>query len=525
MSVGEQDLEAERPGSIGVSSGPDAPEQVRTVSDTLSSSIDTRAPHPPDLDFLETVFEAPSVGLAVLAGEPLRFRRVNGAYRRFLPDPRQDPVGRTFDEVWRLTCDAEAVYRRVLETGEPSRRDDFELAQPGGPRWFTAHARRVTHAGAPAVLLSLWDTNDLVAARKSAEASLELALSRTAELEAVIDAFAEGFVLFDADGKVIRANEHAVRISRALGILKAYADPAGAGVRFLDAEGRPVEVDDLPSRRALRGEMVHGTHVRARGRERTLFLRLSAAPVRTPEGGVSGAVLTMSDQTELKNLEEARDELIQMISHDLRTPLNAVYNQAHLIRRGSGDQGKTEERAGAIIRSCERMSTMIRDLVETTLLETGRFQLEKADVDLAAVLPELVERLRGGLDVDRIELLVRPGVPRTRADPARLERVVVNLLSNALKYSPAQTAVTLRVEAGRGGLLLAVEDRGVGIAPEDQPHIFERFFRARGARRPEGLGLGLYITRLLVEAHGGRIRVESALGRGSTFTVFLPQGA
>jgi signal transduction histidine kinase len=109
-------------------------------------------------------------------------------------------------------------------------------------------------------------------------------------------------------------------------------------------------------------------------------------------------------------------------------------------------------------------------------------------------------------------------------DAERLERILVNLLSNALKYYSPEGEVTVRVERLEGAAVLTVADRGVGIAPEDLPHVFERFFRARAARQPEGLGLGLYITRLLVYAHGGRVEVQSQLGCGSTFRVVLPDG-
>jgi signal transduction histidine kinase len=247
--------------------------------------------------------------------------------------------------------------------------------------------------------------------------------------------------------------------------------------------------------------------------------------VRAPEGVITGAVLTVSDETALHELEDARDDLVRMISHDLRTPLNAVYTQAHLIRRAPGDPARVEERARSIARSCERMSSMIQDLVEATLLEAGQLRLDRVPVNLAALLPELLERLSGGVEVERVRVVVAPGLPHVHADPHRLERIVTNLLSNALKYSPPAADVLLDVAPADGGVALTVSDRGVGIAPEDLRHVFERFFRARGARRPEGLGLGLYITRLLVEAHGGHVEATSQLGQGSTFRVVLPGAA
>ncbi|HEX2923308.1 MAG TPA: ATP-binding protein, partial [Chloroflexota bacterium] len=126
------------------------------------------------------------------------------------------------------------------------------------------------------------------------------------------------------------------------------------------------------------------------------------------------------------------------------------------------------------------------------------------------------------MDVKRVRLSVEESLPPVSADPDRLERIVLNLLSNALKYSAPQTPVDIRASRKNGQALVAVEDRGQGIAPEDLPHIFERFYRTKGPHRKESIGLGLYISRILVEAHGGRISVKSELGKGSTFSFTLP---
>jgi signal transduction histidine kinase len=209
------------------------------------------------------------------------------------------------------------------------------------------------------------------------------------------------------------------------------------------------------------------------------------------------------------------------VSHDLRNPLNAILAQSHLLRADASDPAKVAERARSIARGCERMRSMIQDLLEATLLEAGQLRTVPAELDLAEVVREVLERHRGALPVERVRVEASGRVVAS-GDPERVERILVNLLSNALKYSPGEGEVTVRVGRAEGGASLAVADRGVGIAPEDLPHVFERFFRARGARQPEGLGLGLYITRLLVYAHGGRIDVESQLGCGSTFRVFLP---
>ena len=479
------------------------------------------------LELLEAIFESSPAGLAVLSGPELRFARVNAAYRALSPDPGDDPVGRRFEEVWRIDDPLAAPgLRRALDTGEPVSVEDYAVAVGGRLRRLSLQVRRVTWRAGAALLVTIWETTPLWEARSAAQDAADVAMRHAVELDATFDAVADGFVLCGPGGEILRMNDEARRLL-AFGEHERRAPVAERYglLRVATPDGRTLPYAESPIARALRGETVRGMHLQAGRGDRTCWVIASAAPVRAPDGRITGAVLTFSDETPLHELEEARDDIVRMISHDLRTPLNAVYTQAHLIRRHPGDPTRVEERARSIAKSCERMSTMIQDLVEATLLEAGQLRLDKLPLDLRSLLPELLDRLRGGIDVDRVRLEIAPDVPPVLADPHRLERIVVNLLSNALKYSPAQGEVVLEVSGESGGVAMAVSDRGVGIAPEDLPHVFDRFFRARGARRPEGLGLGLYITRLLVEAHAGRIEVRSRLGQGSTFRVVLPPAA
>ncbi|MGB8929654.1 MAG: ATP-binding protein [Anaeromyxobacteraceae bacterium] len=353
------------------------------------------------------------------------------------------------------------------------------------------------------------------------------AARQAAELEAVLDSIADGLVIFGPRGEVRSMNEAAFRY--------VAGDPSGelaaalpsSGPCFVDAEGRPLAAGKSPVERALSGETVRALHLRTQDpvTGRCGWVAASAAPIRGAEGRIDGAVLTFSDETSVYRLHEERDDLLRAITHDLRTPLNAIYMQAHLVARGAGGPDRASERGHSIVKSCERMSDMIQELADSAMLEAGRLQFAPQPVDVPEFALELLERLRGGLDVDRVRFASAPGLPRVIADPKRLERIFVNLVSNALKYSPVQTEVEVRTSAVEAGVEISVTDRGVGITPEDQAHLFERWFRSKGNRRPEGLGLGLYITRLLVEAQGGRITVETALGCGSTFRVTLPAAA
>jgi len=175
-----------------------------------------------------------------------------------------------------------------------------------------------------------------------------------------------------------------------------------------------------------------------------------------------------------------------------------------------------------IDRNVQRMNMMIQDLVDMASLEGQQLVLALDSILLQSYLPDLLARLQSILPTHRVQTNIPADLPPVRADYNRLERVLLNLLTNAFKYSTAETPV--RIDARRQGeeIVIAVSDQGSGIAPEDLPHLFERFFRAGGERKSEGIGLGLYISKLLVEAHGGRIWAESEVGTGSTFFFTLP---
>jgi signal transduction histidine kinase len=226
---------------------------------------------------------------------------------------------------------------------------------------------------------------------------------------------------------------------------------------------------------------------------------------------------------ELRSLQSEREDLLRAVSHDLRNPLQIVLLQAERIHRlAPADAVKERKAADTICAAAKLMAVLIRDLVEAVRLEAQAVVLAREPVDLARWIPERLALQAGVLDVGRVEVAIEQGLPPVSADPIRLERVLTNLVANALKYSTPPAPVRVGVARRDGAVLVSVSDRGVGIAPEDVPRLFQRFQRGRLTQRTEGLGLGLYIVRTLVEAHGGRVWVESVPGEGSTFSFTLP---
>jgi len=260
---------------------------------------------------------------------------------------------------------------------------------------------------------------------------------------------------------------------------------------------------------------------------RLVVLETSAVPFYDEAGRFRGYRGVDRDVTTRKQVELLREEYLSLISHDMRAPLSVIMGQADWLRRALEDRGMEKEAGSAesILAGARRMSVMLEELVESASLESGRMVMRRQPLDLPELVSQVVQRVGSMEDRARLKLELQRPLPLVPADPERIERVLVNLITNALKYSDPGTPVTIRVAALDGELLVSVTDRGVGIPEDEMPRLFERFFRAKRTAKTEGLGLGLYISRMIVEAHGGRIWAESRVGEGSTFYLTLPVSA
>jgi PAS domain S-box-containing protein len=262
----------------------------------------------------------------------------------------------------------------------------------------------------------------------------------------------------------------------------------------------------------------------------------AVAECAADDGGAESVVRwlgTMTDIEEEKHAQEEweaaiklRDEFLSVASHELRTPLSALQLQLQSANRVLGDRTASIERiagkVAAAVRQTERLGGLVDTLLDVSRLATGRLELNRERFELAAAVGEVVERFREEAAQSGITLSLDASARAAGTwDRLRIEQVVTNLISNAIKYAP-RSAIEVRVSTDDEFARVVVRDHGIGIAPEDRGRIFDRFERAVSPRHYGGLGLGLYIARQIVEAHGGRISVESAPGDGSTFTVELP---
>ena len=238
--------------------------------------------------------------------------------------------------------------------------------------------------------------------------------------------------------------------------------------------------------------------------------------------------MILEDVSELRRLQHIRAAFIDNLSHELRTPLSTVSLLAETLAREAETNDippRMRDRIAKIEVETGHLVQMVNELLDLARIEGGS-QLDLADdIDLGRLAESSVERLRLFAERQGVTLVVvvEPGTPRIRGDEARLGQVIVNLVHNAVKFSPDGGEVRVLVGRVPGAVQVAVVDHGIGIAAADRDRVFERFYKADRARvRGGGTGLGLSIARHIVEGHGGRISVESEQGRGSTFSFTIP---
>ncbi len=247
--------------------------------------------------------------------------------------------------------------------------------------------------------------------------------------------------------------------------------------------------------------------------------------IATPLSGDSGCLVHIRDLTELRRLEMVRQDFISNISHELRTPIASVKALAETLNEGAiEDPSVAKDFLSRINVEVDKLAQMVQELGELSRIESGEAPLQKRHINIADAIEHAVDRLkaqsdRAGLNLD---IDIPPTLPKVMADEARVEQVLVNLIHNAIKFTPSGGRISISAKARDNDILVSVADTGVGIPADDLPRIFERFYKADKSRSGGGTGLGLAIAKHIVEAHGGRIWAESVEGKGSTFNFTLP---
>jgi PAS domain S-box-containing protein len=291
-------------------------------------------------------------------------------------------------------------------------------------------------------------------------------------------------------------------------------------------DGQPVADDMLPIARALRGERLVGVEYLMRDASGgSTPIAVNAGPIVGSDGAVLGAVVAFEDIRAPKELERLRAEWSSVVAHDLRQPLASIALDAEMLVRTT-DHLKLVKYADRIRTAAGRLNRMVGDLMDVSRLDAHRLELVRRRVDMPALVRACVERYALAAPDRPFDVRIQGNVPYACADPDRVEQAMENLLTNAIKYGMAGSPVIVTVGHDDAEVAVAVTNDGRALSAQEIARLFERFQRTDSARREgiQGVGLGLYITRSLVEAHGGRMSAESAAQGATTFRFTLPVG-
>jgi two-component system phosphate regulon sensor histidine kinase PhoR len=310
-----------------------------------------------------------------------------------------------------------------------------------------------------------------------------------------------------------------------MGVILTQTYPTDVGRHYLEVFRDP-ELNDL-IQATLSDKKGYRRSLSPLGQPGRTF-QVQSSLVQYTEDGAEGIIVVFHDVTDLKRLERVRQDFVANVSHELRTPLTAIKGYVEALRDGGlQDPVQAEQFLRVIQRHSERMDKIVSDLLLLSEMESADRVLQRETVHIPDLIRTAVETLRPVAEGKEQDLRVEPleGLPTLRADGQKLHQVMINLLNNAISYTPEGGSITVEARPVPEGVAVSVIDNGIGIPPDELPRIFERFYRVDKGRSRDlgGTGLGLSIVKHIVEAHGGQVRVESKPGKGSRFTFFLPR--
>jgi PAS domain S-box-containing protein len=458
-------------------------------------------------DLLETIMSNTGAQLAYLDRE-FNFVRVNSAYAAGSGYTIDELIGRNHFDLF-PDKENQVIFEKVRDTGEPVAFYDkpfiFKDQSWRGVTYWDWTLNPVTDASGRilGLVLSLIDTTE----RKRAEE----------EIKAIISTAIDGFWLTDKEGRFLDVNE-------------AYCNLVG----YTREELLNMSVRDVEALETAEDTVQHIQRIvelgsaRFETRHRCKDGRIVDIEVSTNYMDIKGGrfFVFLRDITGRKKLDELKDEFIGLVSHEMRTPLTVIIGALHTIlteeaRLSADERGQLLQDA---VWEAESLSHLLSNLLELSRAQSERLLLHRESISIEDLVQDVADRMKQQSASHKFIIDVRSKLPGVYADPVRLEHILRNLLENAIKYSPKGSQITVSVKPEKENLVIAVKDQGVGISLHDQDKLFRPFERLgfSQANTVKGIGLGLLVCKRLVEAHGGRVWVESEPGRGATFLFTLP---
>ncbi|MBI3040919.1 MAG: PAS domain S-box protein, partial [Chloroflexi bacterium] len=434
--------------------------------------------------------------------------KVNRAFARALGTTTEELIGKKCYEVFHKSHQPipGCPHQQTMQTGRLTREEIFE---PSRNAYFDIFTVPIVNAGGE-ITSSVHHARDITELKRSEE--------QMAFQAHLLDAIEDVVVTTDIEGQIIFWGRGAANL---------------LGWRAEEVVGRRAEDFLVPEelgqqaqaiRELLRSGQRWAGEFTARCKDGTLtpFL-VRSSPVLDADGKVMGIIAVGKDITELKKAEQIKDEFIGLVSHELRTPLTVIGGSLRSAMSAGISPEDAQELLQNAVEGADSLTAILENMLELSRHQAGRLQLRLEVVSIPDVTPGVIDRLKGQGACQRFLIDFAGDLPAVEADPMRVERILHNLLENATKYSPPESEIKVSGQVAGNFIITEVADQGKGISADDQKKLFELFQQLETVTRPtRGLGLGLVVCKRLVEAQGGWIKVDSAVGQGSTFSFALP---
>lgn len=343
-------------------------------------------------------------------------------------------------------------------------------------------------------------------------------------LDALIDSAADGIIILNADHSIERVNDAFERISGKTDdevkglhhdqVIIWARKPDGMTLEQAEADGWPLTSN---AHLYVEGDLKNSD-------TRSVPVGITYAPLLTQDKDVRNIIVTVRDITHFRNADEMKATFISIVSHELKTPVALIKGYASTLRRDDArwDRHVVQDSLAVIEEEADHLTHMIEDLLDASRLQAGGLSLNRTDFSIKSLAERLAERFQTQTKNHKILVDIPADFPVILADETRIGQVLSNLISNAIKYSP-KGEIRIQGDIRQEQIIIMVSDQGPGIDPHDMPHIFDRFYRSDTAvRKTKGAGLGLYLARAIVEAHGGRIWIDPVHGSGARICFSLP---
>jgi PAS domain S-box-containing protein len=348
---------------------------------------------------------------------------------------------------------------------------------------------------------------------------MKMALAQSEErYRQIVETANEGIWASDSQGITVLVNP-------CMADMLGYTVAEMVGKSFFDFISEEEKVRSLAWQENLKRGISGQYELKMRRKDGTEFWSwVSATSLQDTKGRYIGHLGMFTDITERKKVELLKDEFLGLISHELRTPLTIVIGSIYTAMSTGMSSADVRELLENAADGAESLSRILENLLELTRAQAGQLKIQRESINVAEVAQEVIVKLKSRSGTRRFSLDMPDDLPEVAADPVRVERIIHNLLDNAVKYSPEGSEIRVFSHCQSDCVIVGVSDQGTGISPHDQDRLFQPFERLSNPSTDssQGTGLGLVVCKRLVEAHGGRIWVESELGQGSTFFFTLP---